>query len=106
KAHELVREAEKHGEGSCPITPRFALAKAPERYPHRGRSGGIRTDAQGVTAHLPDQLGDIAALSPRAGPSAVVATLVDGCNTGWRALARRDGASGAIAAVPASGSGD
>src|SRR5215469_8024679 len=30
--------------------PRFAPAKAPERYPHRGRRGAIRTDAQGVTA--------------------------------------------------------
>ena len=50
--HELVGEAEKHGDASCQITPRFAPAKAPERYPHRGRRGAIRTDAQGVTAHL------------------------------------------------------
>src|SRR5215470_3078134 len=30
---------------------RSVPAKAPERYPHRGRRGAIRTDAQGVTAH-------------------------------------------------------
>src|SRR5215471_14954337 len=32
--------------------PRSAAAKPPERYPHRGRRGAIRTDAQGVTAHV------------------------------------------------------
>ena len=40
--------------------PRFAPAKAPKRYPHRGRRGGIRTDAQGVTAHaLNESISDV-----------------------------------------------
>jgi len=35
--------------------PTIGAAKPPERYPHQGRRGAIRTDAQGVTAH-PDAL--------------------------------------------------
>ena len=37
EAHELVGEAEKHGDGSCPITPQSASVTPQERYAHGGR---------------------------------------------------------------------
>ena len=36
----------------CPITPAIPAGEGARALPHRGRRGAVRTDAQGVTAHL------------------------------------------------------
>ena len=53
EAHELVGEAEKHGDGSCPITPAIRAGEGARALPPPRPEGAIRTDAQGVTAHGP-----------------------------------------------------
>lgn len=56
EAYELVRETEKHGDGSCQIAPDDPRAMQPdsakERYAQPAPEATNRTDGAGVTAHL------------------------------------------------------